>query len=97
MTKRINWQWPSTEDNTLRPWYEIAKNCLVLPFVLTAFVLNTVSKVLRLICYGLIFISGMIIECPPHLRSKKTVSSDFAKKAYVNTIMSKYGMSKYEI
>jgi hypothetical protein len=35
---KINWNWPSTRNNNLLPWYVIMKNMAAVPFMLIGIV-----------------------------------------------------------
>jgi hypothetical protein len=51
MVKEMNWNWPSTRNNNLLPWYVILKNLMALPFML----LGILFGVSYITCMGIAY------------------------------------------
>lgn len=49
--KKMNWNWPSTRNNDLLPWYVILKNLMALPFML----LGILFRVSYITCMGIAY------------------------------------------
>lgn len=50
--KKMNWNWPSTRNNRLLPWYVILKNLFSLPFML----LGILFGVSYIACMGIAYL-----------------------------------------